>query len=197
MAAPSEDVSSKKQQSYTLIDFVNNEATRAEKTEFADSWPWYIRLVMGVSKTSRHVWPYNVSFMLRAALANLHRESSERNIDLSTIDALTDALDWRISGRDNDTIDDVPGTIANSLNETRLKDPYAFTDDSVIYRTWKTVSAAIPIIDESISNLELQTRQLTMKNAQLVEQIDRIGQLTFVQNGFIEKFKLINERSSQ
>lgn len=149
---------------------------------------------MGVTRASRHVWPYNIDFALRATLANVHR--NERGLDLSTLEALTKALDWRMINSEDDTLGDVPGTFASqTLDKTSLKDPYAFPDDSAVYSTWKTMNAAIPIVNESNTHLELQTRQLVGKNLQLTEQINRIGRLAFVQNGFIEKFKLINDPS--
>lgn len=163
-----------------------------ERTEFADAWPWYIRRSMGVGKMSRHVWPYNVDFALRSKLASINNNG---NNNATTLDALiTEAFD-RDNDDNDDNIVDVPGAITIENMTSRVGDPYAFPNDSAVYRTWKTVNAAVPIIDEAISNLEQQTRRLTAKNEQLVEQIDRMTRLTFVQNGFIEKFKLVAERA--
>lgn len=179
-------------QSTTLLEFLNNEASPEERTAFTDSWQWYIRQVLGVTRESRHVWPYNIDFALRATLANVTEAfTSNDNLD----DALN-ALDER--NRNTDGFANVPGTIGEMIEETKVKDPYSFPDDSMVYRNWKTINSVIPIIDQSISNLELQTRQLTKKNAETTAQIDRIGKLIFVQNGFVEKFKLVaNSKNSQ
>lgn len=179
-------------QSTTLLEFLNNEASPEERTAFTDSWQWYIRQVLGVTRESRHVWPYNIDFALRATLANITEAfTSSDNLD----DALN-ALDER--NRNTDGFANVPGTIGEMIEETKVKDPYSFPDDSMVYRNWKTINSVIPIIDQSISNLELQTRQLTKKNAETTAQIDRIGKLIFVQNGFVEKFKLVaDSKNSQ
>lgn len=106
--------------SSTLLEFVNNELDDDERAEFGNAWPWYIRQVMGVTRESRHVWPYNIDFALRATLANVASDSSN-------LDETLEIMDER--NRNTDGFDNVLGTIADTLGDARVKDPYAFPDD--------------------------------------------------------------------
>jgi hypothetical protein len=159
--------------SVNLIDFLNNNATEQERTVFTEMWSPYIRLVLGVPKASRHVRPYNVDFGLKCTLANVCRSLNELNLLNSDImyDDFMLLLDQYSKAEKRGTAD-VPGYLVEMIDDQKLKDPYGFPDDSVIYREWKAISTVVGTIKQASENVETRARSVEVQNQGLVNDIN-------------------------
>lgn len=57
-----------------LYTFLESKATPVERETFADTWSFYLRNVLGLSRDSRHVWPYDLEFALRSGLVRIGKQ---------------------------------------------------------------------------------------------------------------------------
>lgn len=178
---------------YNLLHFVNNDASEQAKRVFVSDWP-YLRLALLQSQhPHQHVWPYNVALALRVTLVRYDAQLAARRVPADSSDSLDNLLKtldetsgslMRLVGSD------IPGELRSQIGGYLLQDAYAFPNDSLIYRDWKAISSVIKTIDQAVSNLEKHTRSLNLKNQTLMRQIREIEAFNYVQDQFIDKFRL-------
>lgn len=175
--------------STNLIDFLNENGTPDDRRVFTEMWSPYIRLVLGVPKASRHVWPYNVDFSLKCTLANVSKSLNDLKLLNSGMqfDEFMLLLDQSSRSMKRGTAD-VPGYISETIEAFRLHDPYGFPDDSSIYREWKAISTAVGTIKQASLNIESRTRATEAANRTLTDEIDKLTKLLYVQQQFKDKF---------
>lgn len=176
-----------------LLYFLNADSSAESKRVFAADWS-YLRLAILQSQLpTQRVWPFNVALALRSTLVRLDAQMASKRLPAdanASLDSCLQYLDEASSSLSRVIGSDTPGELQTQWEKLLLQDAYAFPNDSLIYRDWKALSGVISTIDKAISNLELHTRSLTLKNDVLLAQIQEMDAFNYVQDRFIEKFQL-------
>jgi hypothetical protein len=87
---------------------------------------------------------------------------------------------------------DVPGYLVEMIDDQKLKDPCGFPDDSVIYRKWKAIITEVGTIKQASVNVETRTRSVEAQNQGLVNDINKLAKLLYVQEQNKDKFDIVS-----